>query len=73
MKRQIRIEQIGSALRAFEITALSQTFYEEKEVEESPILTPHAAWNQTGMHHADPHLLEDGTWIAAVDGYVYLE
>jgi hypothetical protein len=61
--------QYGHRLRAFEITALTTDRYEERECPESPILFPSDWWNSAGMHHADPHLLPDGTWIASVDGY----
>ena len=26
-------------------------------------------WNKDRMHHVDPHQLEDGSWIACVDGW----
>jgi hypothetical protein len=27
-------------------------------------------WNAGGMHHVDVHRLEDGYWLACVDGWV---
>ena len=27
-----------------------------------------AAWNGKRTHHMDAHLLNDGTWVAAIDG-----
>lgn len=60
----------GTRLRAFEITDLTTTRYHEREVEESPILSPSGAgWNACGMHHVDPHRIADGKWIASVDGW----
>lgn len=63
----------GSRLRAFDIARLTATSYEEVELPESPVLAPGQEWNRTGMHHADPHRLSDGSWIACVDGYSYIE
>ena len=60
----------GSRLFAFQITRLSPTCYEEIEIREGPILAPGtASWNRDGMHHIDPHLLDDGNVIACVDGF----
>lgn len=60
----------GNQVRAFEITDLTTTTYEEKEVKETPILTASGSgWNKTGMHNIDPHQLEQDRWIACVDGY----
>lgn len=59
----------GSKLRAFEIVELSETAYREQPVPHNPVLKPALfGWNNIGMHHADPHLLPDGSWIAPVDG-----
>lgn len=60
----------GIAVHAFEITNLTTTSYEEREVPESPIL--HASgegWNKDGMHNVDPHQTAKDKWIACVDGY----
>ncbi len=60
----------GTRLRAFEITDLTTTRYHEREVQESPVLSPSGAgWNACGMHHIDPHRIADGKWIASVDGW----
>jgi hypothetical protein len=60
----------GTQVRAFEVDELTPTGYHEHEVEESPILKPSGeGWNACGMHHVDAHLLEDGLWYAAVDGW----
>jgi hypothetical protein len=59
----------GGKVRALEILELTATSYREKESDESPILMPgNGGWNGQGMHHIDPHLNADGSWIACVDG-----
>ncbi|MDX1412702.1 MAG: hypothetical protein R3293_00840 [Candidatus Promineifilaceae bacterium] len=59
----------GSRLRAFEIDHLNQTAYAEHEVPESPILkATRKGWNAAAMHHIDALPLDDGQWLAAVDG-----
>lgn len=59
----------GTEVRAFEITDLTTTTYHETECQESPVIKPQGSgWNETGMHHLDPHLMKDGSWIACVDG-----
>ena len=59
----------GNRVRAFEITKLTTTSYEEKEVSENPILKPgRTGWNGKGMHHIDPHYTDKNKWIACVDG-----
>jgi hypothetical protein len=59
----------GHRLRAFEITLLSPTSYEEHECSESPILSTGKGWNSAGMHHADAHLIGPSKWLACVDGH----
>jgi hypothetical protein len=57
----------GASVAAFEIARLTPDAYEEIEFAGNPILTGgEPRWNR-GMHHLDPHQLEDGTWIACVD------
>jgi hypothetical protein len=59
----------GKQVRAFEITELTSTTYAEREVTQSPVLVPEGnGWNASGMHHLDAHQLEDGTFLACVDG-----
>jgi len=59
----------GKQVRAFAITELTSTTYVEHEVAESPVLVPEGdGWNASGMHHVDAHKLEDGTYLACVDG-----
>jgi len=60
----------GTKVRAFEITQLSARDYAERMVCGGPILIGSGAgWNESGMHHIDPHPLDDGRWIACVDGF----
>lgn len=60
----------GTQVRAFEITNLTTTNYEEKLVKESPIIKGSGyGWNKIGMHTIDPHPIDDNKWIACVDGY----
>jgi len=60
----------GTCVRAFEITGLTASDYEERETEGNPVLGPAArGWNRRGMHHVDAHRLDDGRWIACVDGW----
>lgn len=60
----------GTQLRAFTITRLSPVEYEECPLSPIPVLTPSGSgWNQSGMHHIDPHRLPDGRWMACVDGF----
>jgi hypothetical protein len=64
----------GTQVRAFELSKLTTTSYSEQEVAESPVLTTsEAGWNESGMHHIDPHRLDDGRWIACVDGRLVRE
>ena len=64
----------GTQVRAFEITELTSTRYEEQEIRHTPILKGSGSgWNESGMHHIDPHPLADGGWIACVDGFHWQE
>lgn len=64
------IPEYGSSVRAFEITEISSTTYQERELRTEPILSGGShAWNAGGMHHIDAHLLPGGNWIAYVDGW----
>ena len=59
----------GRAVRAFEVTRLTPTEYEERPLGSKAILGPSWwGWNSKGMHSIDAHQLADGTWIACVDG-----
>jgi glycosyltransferase involved in cell wall biosynthesis len=62
----------GNQVRAFEITRLTPTEYEEREVPGSPLLTPAGSgWNESGMHHVDAHALDANRWIACADGFAW--
>ena len=64
------VPKYGTQVRAFEILELSSTSYHEQEIQPSPILSAgQEHWNKDGMHHIDAHSLNDGTWIACVDGW----
>jgi hypothetical protein len=57
-------------VRAFEIGLLTRTEYREEAIRSNPTLGPSGnGWNAGGMHHLDPHPLEDGSWLACVDGW----
>lgn len=59
----------GAGVRAFRIDDLTPTEYAESEHPESPIPPPESrGWNAGGMHHVDAQPLDDGSWLAAVDG-----
>ena len=60
----------GSKVRAFEIDELSLTTYNERQVGREAVLgAGKVEWNSGGMHHIDAHMLDDGKWIACVDGW----
>jgi hypothetical protein len=59
----------GSAVRAFRVTKLTPTCYEEEEISTIPVLSgTGAGWNAAGMHHIDSHPTQEQRWIACVDG-----
>ena len=59
----------GTRVRAFEVSVLTTSEYEERELEFSPILSAgEESWRNQGMHHIDPHFI-DGRWLACVDGW----
>ncbi|GEJ57617.1 glucosamine inositolphosphorylceramide transferase family protein [Anaeromyxobacter diazotrophicus] len=61
----------GASVAAVEITRLTPTEYEERPLAERPVLAGTGqGWNRVGMHHLDAHQLEDGSWIACVDGWL---
>lgn len=62
----------GTQVWAFEITELTVTRYAEQAVGREPILTAGGSgWNEGGMHHIDSHRMEDGRWVACVDGWFW--
>ena len=64
----------GNQVRVFEITKLNTNDYKEKECCSSPVLESVTseegkdAWRSKGMHQIDAHLLDNGHWLACVDG-----
>jgi hypothetical protein len=59
----------GGSVNALEITRLSEREFEERVIG-SPVLAGDGrGWNALGMHHVDAHQLEDGSWLACVDGW----
>jgi len=58
----------GERVLVFKITKLTETEYEEEEI--GTVLDKgNLEWNSKGMHTFDAHQMEDGNWIAVVDGY----
>lgn len=63
------VQRYGHALRGYAITELTTTRYREEPLSNGPGLVGSGqGWNADGMHHLDAHQLDDGSWIAAVDG-----
>ena len=61
----------GTRVYAFDISELSERSYTEKLCSDLPILEPSGTgWNACGMHHLDPHMVNDHSWIACVDGWI---
>ena len=59
----------GMYVRAFKITDLTTTRYEEREIAQFPIIGyTGTGWNGGGMHHIDAHAVAKDKWIACVDG-----
>jgi hypothetical protein len=63
----------GQRVHAFEITDLTTSSYAEQRIQNVILDASGAGWNESGMHHIDPHLLMDGQWIACVDGRIEVE
>ena len=62
----------GLQVRAFAITTLTTTYYQERACADHAVLIgQETGWNAIGMHHIDPHMQADGTWLACVDGFVW--
>lgn len=60
----------GLQVWAFVITTLTPTRYQEHAPTDHPVLSGCGmGWNAIGMHHIDPHVRADGTWLACVDGF----
>jgi hypothetical protein len=64
--------EYGTRVQAFEITELTPTTYREQTFDLPPIVEASGKnWNESGMHHVDPHRIGDGEWIACVDGFYW--
>ena len=62
--------EYGKLVRAFRITRLDADHYEEQEMRSGPLLeSGPERWHERGMHHVDAHRLENGRWVACVDGW----
>ena len=61
----------GTAVRAFNIARLTPDEYVEVPAPKPPIKKPddQGAWNSVRMHHIDAHQLNDGSWLAVIDGH----
>lgn len=59
----------GNQVWAFEITELTASTYNEHAIEPAIVGASGSGWNGYGMHHIDPHQVnEPDSWLAAVDG-----
>jgi hypothetical protein len=59
----------GRAVRSYRITELSLTDYAEQRILPDVLEPGRETWRSRGMHHIDAQQLEDGSWVAAVDGF----
>jgi hypothetical protein len=60
----------GTNVHAVEIKRITVRDYDEAEIDRQPILAGSGhGWNRSGMHHLDAHELDDGSWLACVDGW----
>ncbi len=59
----------GERLWGVEIVELAADAYSERPLLDQPVLAGRGrGWNRRRMHHLDAHQLDDGSWLAAVDG-----
>ena len=62
-------DKYGKAVRGFEIVTLTREEYQERPLQNNPLLEGSGSgWNSEGMHQVSAWPLNDGRWIAAVDG-----
>ncbi len=67
---QNSVPNYGTDVRAFEITRLTESEYQERLLQKVPILRPsYQGWNADGMHHIDAHRIGENDWLASVDGW----
>lgn len=62
-------QNYGSQVYAFQIKELTTISYREERQEGLVIGKSGFGWNRSGMHNVDPHQIDDGYWLACVDGY----
>lgn len=63
------VPRYGSKAWGFMITELTPATYHEEQLPGEPVVKAgNEPWNNAGMHTVDPHRMENGRWIAAVDG-----
>jgi hypothetical protein len=68
------IPAYGTQVQAFEVNELTPKQYHEHMALKDPVLAAGGiGWNASGIHHVDPQPLEDGRWIACVDGFYWGE
>jgi len=66
---QDNTEGYGRQVRALVIDTLTPTEFHEHPAERDPFFTPHGyTWARSGMHHVAPVRLDDGSWVASIDG-----
>ncbi len=66
---QDALPSYGSRLHVRQVNRLDSVTYLESAWGEGPLLQGSGqGWNATGMHHLDAWQLDDGVWLAAVDG-----
>jgi len=59
----------GHSVNAFEIEKIDKENYSEKPLLDNPLLRAGTDdWNKVSMHHIDLHQMDEGDWIAFVDG-----
>jgi hemin uptake protein HemP len=63
------LPRYGSKAWAFRITELTPRSYREEPCTSGPVIAEGPEpWHNAGMHTVDAHQMENGSWIAIVDG-----
>ena len=66
---QNNTEGYGRKVRAMVVDTLTPTEFLEHPAERDPFFAPHGDhWARSGMHHVAPVRLDDGSWVASIDG-----
>ena len=66
---QDNTEGYGRKVRAMVIDTLTPSEFLEHPAERDPFFAPHGDhWARSGMHHVAPVRLDDGSWVASIDG-----